>query len=127
MENHLFDLLKRGYIDARYKDDYIISGVELQALIDKVDRMKELVEKNMQKEDRIVGIMCAGVMFRTGIFSTGNSSFNQQISHLNDTFSNFFRGQKFLLTVSGTHSNLHTSRHRDLNANGTVGILLCSC
>jgi len=44
-EEHLFDLLKRGYIDARYKDDYIITEDELQALIDKVESMKGVVER----------------------------------------------------------------------------------
>jgi uncharacterized protein len=44
MESHLFDLLKRGYIDARYKNDYIITEEELSALIGKVRKMQETVE-----------------------------------------------------------------------------------
>jgi len=44
-EYHLFDLLKRGYIDARYKPDYHITAEELQALIEKVTRMQEVVER----------------------------------------------------------------------------------
>ncbi len=44
-EKHLFDLLKRGYIDARYKDDYEISADELTALINRVDQMKIIVEQ----------------------------------------------------------------------------------
>lgn len=44
LEFHLFDLLKRGYIDARYKDDYLITKEELNILINKVDRMKRVVE-----------------------------------------------------------------------------------
>ena len=39
-EKHLFDLLKRGYIDARYKDDYWITEEELNKLIAKVERMQ---------------------------------------------------------------------------------------
>jgi HEPN domain-containing protein len=35
-EEHLFDLLKRGYIDARYKDDYVITEEELQILVGRV-------------------------------------------------------------------------------------------
>lgn len=31
-EKHLFDLLKRGYIDARYKDNYHIATKELETL-----------------------------------------------------------------------------------------------
>lgn len=44
-EFHLFDLLKRGYIDARYKLDYQITAEELQALVEKVTRMQGIVEK----------------------------------------------------------------------------------
>lgn len=44
-EFHLFDLLKRGYIDARYKPDYHITTEELQALIEKVTRMQGVVER----------------------------------------------------------------------------------
>jgi HEPN domain-containing protein/predicted nucleotidyltransferase len=43
-ESHLFDLLKRGYIDARYKNEYTITGEELSLLLDKVHKMKGLVD-----------------------------------------------------------------------------------
>jgi len=42
-EYRLFDLLKRGYIDARYKLDYHITAEELQILIEKVAHMQEVV------------------------------------------------------------------------------------
>jgi HEPN domain-containing protein/predicted nucleotidyltransferase len=41
---HLFDLLKRGYVDARYKEDYTITMVELQALIKKVSELQQEAE-----------------------------------------------------------------------------------
>jgi HEPN domain-containing protein/predicted nucleotidyltransferase len=44
-ENYLFDLLKRGYIDARYKSEYSITERELRSLIERVKRMKETVER----------------------------------------------------------------------------------
>ena len=44
-EKHLFDLLKSGYIDARYKDDYEITKEELTKLIERVNKMKIIVEK----------------------------------------------------------------------------------
>lgn len=44
-EYHLFNLLKRGYIDARYKDDYKITDEELQKLIDKINEMEKVVNK----------------------------------------------------------------------------------
>lgn len=44
-EKHLFDLLKRGYVDARYRDDYAINEEELKELLERVDQMKFLVEK----------------------------------------------------------------------------------
>jgi len=44
-EEHLFDLLKRGYIDARYKADYVITGGELLTLIDRVLQMEVIVKE----------------------------------------------------------------------------------
>ena len=44
-ETHLFDLLKRGYLDARYKDDYVITADEFKVLLDRVKKMKEIVQK----------------------------------------------------------------------------------
>jgi len=44
-EEHLFDLLKRGYIDARYKQDYIITEEELSTLINRVKEMMPIVER----------------------------------------------------------------------------------
>jgi HEPN domain-containing protein/predicted nucleotidyltransferase len=44
-EEHLFDLLQKGYIDARYKDDYEINETELSTLIDRVRKMQAIVQK----------------------------------------------------------------------------------
>lgn len=44
-EKYLFDLLKRGYIDARYRHDYKITSEELTILIEKVKWMASIVEK----------------------------------------------------------------------------------
>jgi HEPN domain-containing protein/predicted nucleotidyltransferase len=45
-EEYLFDLLKRGYIDARYKSNsYHITDEELQTLINKAEVMIEIVQK----------------------------------------------------------------------------------
>lgn len=43
-EYRLFELLKRGYIDARYKPDFSITEDELRSLIYRVSRLKEVVE-----------------------------------------------------------------------------------
>lgn len=43
-EEHLFDLLKRGYIDARYRTDYVITEEELIILIERVRKMKSIVD-----------------------------------------------------------------------------------
>lgn len=48
-EKNLFDLLKRGYIDARYKVDYSITKEELTMLIDKIKQMQDLVKKICEK------------------------------------------------------------------------------
>ncbi|MCK9404750.1 MAG: HEPN domain-containing protein [Chitinophagaceae bacterium] len=44
-EKNLFDLLKRGYIDARYKADYVITQEELTRLIERVQQMQTIVER----------------------------------------------------------------------------------
>ena len=44
-EYHLFNLLKRGYVDARYKKDYVITSEEVQKLIEKINEMENVVEK----------------------------------------------------------------------------------
>jgi predicted nucleotidyltransferase len=44
-EEHLFDLLKRGYIDARYREDYTITSKELGILIERVGKMIPIVER----------------------------------------------------------------------------------
>ncbi len=49
-DNHLFDLLKRGYIDARYKEDYLITEKELYDIIDKVTLMIPIVERICKKK-----------------------------------------------------------------------------
>lgn len=43
-EKHLFDLLKRGYVDARYRSDYVITEDELTTLIERVGIMIPIVE-----------------------------------------------------------------------------------
>lgn len=43
-EEKLFDLLKRGYVDARYRSDYMITSEELQILIERVTLMIPIVE-----------------------------------------------------------------------------------
>lgn len=44
-EKHLFDLLKHGYIDARYRSDYFIIEAELIELVEHVKKMQAIVEK----------------------------------------------------------------------------------
>ncbi|WP_097044328.1 hypothetical protein [Flagellimonas pacifica] len=45
-EKHLFELLKRAYIDARYKmDEYTITKGELEYLAERVNELKRLTEK----------------------------------------------------------------------------------
>ena len=49
-EKHLFDLLKRGYIDARYIEDYSITKKELNLLLDHVDKMQAIVKSICKKQ-----------------------------------------------------------------------------
>jgi len=43
-EKHLFDLLKRGYVDARYKEQYAITAEELGVLIERVSKLQDIAE-----------------------------------------------------------------------------------
>ena len=43
-DKHLFDLLKRGYIDARYKDDYLITAQELGKIIERIQKLQSVVK-----------------------------------------------------------------------------------
>jgi HEPN domain-containing protein/predicted nucleotidyltransferase len=44
-EKHLFDLLKRGYIDTRYKEHYAITAEELTILIARVQKLQAITEQ----------------------------------------------------------------------------------
>jgi len=48
-EKHLFDLLKRGYIDTRYKETYVITAEELATLIEQVNRLQAIAEGSAGK------------------------------------------------------------------------------
>lgn len=48
-EERLFDLLKRGYVDARYREDYVITLEELEILIKKVKSMIPIVRNACQQ------------------------------------------------------------------------------
>lgn len=55
-EQHLFELLKRAYIDARYKmDEYEITRTELEQLQEYVSTLKQLTEKLCQQKIREIG------------------------------------------------------------------------
>ena len=43
-EKDLFELLKRGYIDARYKQDYVVSTIQTKVLLEKIIQMRDVVE-----------------------------------------------------------------------------------
>ncbi|MCW3074272.1 MAG: hypothetical protein JWP69_1341 [Flaviaesturariibacter sp.] len=44
-EEHLFGLLLKGYLDARYKDDYTITESELVELIERVKKLQQIGEE----------------------------------------------------------------------------------
>lgn len=45
LEKHLFDLLKRGYIDARYRMDYFIIEEEVTEILNRLRKMEIMVSK----------------------------------------------------------------------------------
>ena len=44
-EERLFDLLQRSYIESRYNPDFEITKDDICALVPKVERLKQIVEK----------------------------------------------------------------------------------
>ncbi len=44
-EKHLFDLLRRAYIEARYNPKFVVTKEEADALAAKVERLKQVVEE----------------------------------------------------------------------------------
>jgi HEPN domain-containing protein/predicted nucleotidyltransferase len=50
VEKHLFDLLKRGYVDTRYKETYTITAEELTTLIERVSQLQAIAEKLCQEK-----------------------------------------------------------------------------
>lgn len=44
-EKKIFDLLKSGYIDARYKEDFVVTKEEIEKIMDRVTIMRNVVEK----------------------------------------------------------------------------------
>ncbi len=49
-EKHYFDQLKRGYIDARYSKDFVVTKEELEVLIDRITRLHAIAEAICQKK-----------------------------------------------------------------------------
>lgn len=50
LESKTFKILKKGYIDARYKKDFLISENELNETLSKVQELQKLVEMISKKE-----------------------------------------------------------------------------
>lgn len=49
-ESRLFDLLKRGYIDARYKMDYDITADELEKIIHRIKMLRGVVQQTCENK-----------------------------------------------------------------------------
>jgi HEPN domain-containing protein/predicted nucleotidyltransferase len=49
-EKHLFDLLKRAYIDTRYKENYEITAEELTILIERTGKLQTIAERLCQEK-----------------------------------------------------------------------------
>jgi HEPN domain-containing protein len=44
-EKHIFDLLKKGYVEARYDKKYVITKEEVEELIKRIEKLQEIVER----------------------------------------------------------------------------------
>ena len=59
-QNHCFELLKKAYIDARYKRDYAITKEELEYLADRVRRLGDLTKRICEeKTETLVQTDCS--------------------------------------------------------------------
>ncbi|PZQ98112.1 MAG: DNA-binding protein, partial [Flavobacterium psychrophilum] len=54
-EKNLFELLKQGYVDARYREDFTITVQELNILIERLSAMIPVVEKLCKKHIAALG------------------------------------------------------------------------
>ena len=46
-EKRLFDLLRRAYLEARYNDKFVVTKADIDALISKIELLRNLVEKGL--------------------------------------------------------------------------------
>lgn len=53
-DKYLFDILKKSYVDARYKKDYVILENEVSALLQKIDEVKNVITNScLQRIDSL--------------------------------------------------------------------------
>ena len=51
----LFDLLQRSYIESRYNPDFEITKADIEALVPKVERLRDIVEKVCREQIAFYG------------------------------------------------------------------------
>ena len=44
-EKRLFELLRSAYVEARYNDDFIVTKEDIDALLPKVEHLRDIVKK----------------------------------------------------------------------------------
>ena len=54
-EERLFDLLQRSYIESRYNPDFEITKADVEALVPKVERLRDIVEKVCREQIAFYG------------------------------------------------------------------------
>lgn len=54
-EERLFDLLQRSYIESRYNPDFEITKADIEALVPKVERLRDIVEKVCREQIAFYG------------------------------------------------------------------------
>ena len=54
-EERLFDLLQRSYIESRYNPDFEITKTDIEALVPKVERLRDIVEKICREQIAFYG------------------------------------------------------------------------
>ena len=49
-EKRLFELLRSAYVEARYNDDFVVTNEDIDALMPKVELLRDVVENVCRKQ-----------------------------------------------------------------------------
>ena len=53
-ERRLFNLLQDAYVQARYNKDFVVTKTDIDALIPRLELMRDITEKSLLRPDRLL-------------------------------------------------------------------------